>query len=263
MTLRRRLFLAVLAAVVASVALTVAVSAELTRRTAARNDAAGIARRADLLAGQARQRPSYIADDYSVGGVRVVVDRLAKMRMFVANPNRASNGQLTLDGKRYLYSYRRVGPRGLIVLRAPRSAAWRPFLRDLLLAGLVGSVLAAVISYLLARSIAGPVRRVADASRALAEGSSPEPLPVEGTAELASLARAFNEMAAQLSASREAERNFLLSVSHELKTPLAAIRGYAEGLDEGVFTGQEAAETIREEARRLERLVREIGRAHV
>ena len=257
-TLRRRLFVAVLAAVVASVALTVAIGAALTRRTAARNDAAGIARRADLLAGQARQRPSYIADDYTVGGVRVIVRRRADMDIFVPNPNRASDGTLEFAGRRYHYSYRLAGPRGLIVLRVPRSAAWVPFLRDLLLAGLVGSVLAAVISYLLARSIAGPIGRVAAASRALAEGSSPEPLPTAGSAELQSLARAFNEMAAQLAASREAERTFLLSVSHELKTPLTAIRGYAEGLADGAVSVDEAAETIGHEAERLERLVRDL-----
>ena len=51
-------------------------------------------------------------------------------------------------------------------------------------------------------------------------------------------------MAAQLAASREAERNFLLSVSHELKTPLTAIRGYAEGLADGAFEPDEAARTI-------------------
>ena len=113
---------------------------------------------------------------------------------------------------------------------AARPTAWHSFLRDLLLAGGVGAVLAGLISYLLARSIATPIGRVAQASRALAGGSSPDPLPVEGTAELASLARAFNDMAAQFAASRESEQNFLLSVSHELKTPLTAIRGYAEGL---------------------------------
>ena len=57
---------------------------------------------------------------------------------------------------------------------------------------------------------------------------------------------------------KEAERNFLLSVSHELKTPLTAIRGYAEALEDGAFTAEEAAATIREEARRLERLVRDL-----
>ena len=65
-------------------------------------------------------------------------------------------------------------------------------------------------------------------------------------------------MAAQLAASREAERDFLLSVSHELKTPLTAIRGYAEGLGEGVFDADEAARTITLEASRLERLVRDL-----
>ena len=55
-------------------------------------------------------------------------------------------------------------------------------------------------------------------------------MPVEGAAELATLAVAFNDLAAQLARAREAERNFLLSVSHELKTPLTAIRGYAEAV---------------------------------
>jgi two-component system OmpR family sensor kinase len=65
-------------------------------------------------------------------------------------------------------------------------------------------------------------------------------------------------MAAQLAESRDSERNFLLSVSHELKTPLTAIRGYAEGLSEGAFPPDEAARTILVEARRLERLVQDL-----
>jgi two-component system sensor histidine kinase BaeS len=139
-----------------------------------------------------------------------------------------------------------------------RSAEWRPFLRDLLLAALAGAVFAAGLSFLVARSIARPIRRVADATRAFAAEERHEPLPQEGATELASLARAFNDMAEQLSASREAERNFLLSVSHELKTPLTAIRGYAEGLADGAFGADEAARTIVLEAGRLERLVRDL-----
>src|SRR5205807_5594759 len=104
----------------------------------------------------------------------------------------------------------------------------------------------------------GPVRRVAEAARSLAGGRAPEPVPVEGSAELAQLAVAFNEMAEQLQRAREAERTFLLSVSHELKTPLTAIRAYAEGLAEGAVTVDEAACTIRREADRLERSVRDL-----
>jgi len=257
-TLRGRLFVAVLAAIVASVALTVAIGAGLTRRTAAHSTRANLAHRADLLAAEEQQQPSYIAEDYLADSVRVIVDRRAQMKRYV-QPDRPSNGTLSLGGKRYVYSYRPIGARGLLLLEnASRPTAWGAFLRDLLLAGGVGAVLAAAISFLLAGSIVRPIRRAAEAARALAEGTSPEPLPAQGTAELASLAQAFNEMAAQLSASREAERNFLLSVSHELKTPLTAIRGYAEGLADGAFTPRAAAETILLEARRLERLVRDL-----
>ncbi len=65
-------------------------------------------------------------------------------------------------------------------------------------------------------------------------------------------------MADELADSREAERAFLLSVSHELKTPLTAIRGYAEGLADGAFDADEAARVIGLEAGRLERLVRDL-----
>jgi two-component system sensor histidine kinase BaeS len=65
-------------------------------------------------------------------------------------------------------------------------------------------------------------------------------------------------MAEQLARAREAERSFLLSVSHELKTPLTAIRGYAEAAAEGAIPPDEAAETIVREAARLERLVRDL-----
>jgi two-component system sensor histidine kinase BaeS len=139
-----------------------------------------------------------------------------------------------------------------------RATAWRPFLVDLLLAALAGVAFAAVVSLLVARSIARPIRRVASATRAVAAGQSQEPLPTEGTTELAGLAEAFNQMTEQLAASREAERDFLLSVSHELKTPLTAIRGYSEGLADGAFEPGEAARVISLEAGRLERLVRDL-----
>jgi signal transduction histidine kinase len=83
-------------------------------------------------------------------------------------------------------------------------------------------------------------------------------VPIEGPTELATLAESFNDMAAKLARARAAERDFLLSVSHELKTPLTAIRGYAEGAAEGALDPRDAAATISREARRLERLVRDL-----
>ncbi len=83
-------------------------------------------------------------------------------------------------------------------------------------------------------------------------------VPAEGAAELVSLAESFNHMANELEHARDAERAFLLSVSHELKTPLTAVIGYAEGLADGTVDVDAAAATIAKEAARLDRLVRDI-----
>jgi two-component system sensor histidine kinase BaeS len=259
-SLRGRLFAATLAALALTLTLTIAIGAVLTRQQVGQAQAAALARQADNLAQSRRQSVSYVNSNTVDGGIRTIVSTRGDLSLYVPDPNQASNGTTTYDGARYIYSYRTIPARGLLLLRpaSAKAAAWHPFLGDLLLAALAGAILAAALSFVVARSIVRPVRRVAAASHALAAGETPTPLPEEGATELASLAQAFNEMAAQLAASRESERNFLLSVSHELKTPLTAIRGYAEGLGEGAFTSDEASTTILVEARRLERLVRDL-----
>ena len=259
MSLRARLFAATLAALALTLALTIAIGAVLTRRQVDRSQAASVARLADELALQRRENVNYKTEDQLSGSTRILIQPRASFVKLVPNVNRSSDGESTYLGKRQLYSYRTLPNRGLILLRpASLTSAWRPFLVDLLLAGLVGVLFAAAVSFFVARSIVRPIRRVADATRALAADERHDPLPTEGSSELVALARAFNQMTEQLEASREAERNFLLSVSHELKTPLTAIRGYAEGLADGAFEPDEAARTIALEAGRLERLVRDL-----
>ena len=74
--------------------------------------------------------------------------------------------------------------------------------------------------------------------------------------ELAVLARSINAMATELDRSRGLERQFLLSVSHDLRTPLTSIRGFAEAISDGAAPDHtKAAAVIAAEARRLERLV--------
>jgi two-component system sensor histidine kinase BaeS len=259
-SLRGRLFAATLAALALTLALTIGIGAVLTRRQVDRTQAASLARRADDLAEQRRQSPSYKRGESTFGEVLIIYDLRSHFSALVPDVNASTDGTTTYKGKRELYSYRTIPHLGLLLLRpaALGSSAWRPFLGDLVLAALVGVAFAALLSFALARSIARPIRRVADAARTLAAKERPEPLPPEGTRELAALSEAFNQMAVDLTASRDAERAFLLSVSHELKTPLTAIRGYAEGLADGAFEPAEAARTIEVEARRLERLVRDL-----
>jgi two-component system sensor histidine kinase BaeS len=81
----------------------------------------------------------------------------------------------------------------------------------------------------------------------------------DGTDEVAVLARSVNEMASTLEHSRDLERHFLLSVSHDLRTPLTSIRGYAEAIADGATAdAPRAAEIIVSESKRLERLVSDL-----
>ena len=116
----------------------------------------------------------------------------------------------------------------------------------------------------LARRLTRPLREAQAATRRIAAGDLTARVPVVGPAEstrgeadeLAALGRSINTMAASLERSRGLERQFLLSVSHDLRTPLTSVRGYAEALAEGRATDPaHAAEVILSEARRLERLV--------
>jgi two-component system sensor histidine kinase BaeS len=259
-SLRARLVLATLAALGITLALSLVIGAVLTRRQVDRSQASTLARLADDRAADRRQHVSYRRGNEQLGSILVMVQNRAAFAGIVPNVNRSSDGEVRYQGKEQLYSYRTIPQRGLIFLRpaSVKSAAWRPFLVDLLLAALAGAAIAAALSFLLARSIVQPLQRIVAATRALAADERHEPLELEGTTELASLAQAFNQMVEQLAASRDAERAFLLSVSHELKTPLTAIRGYAEGLAEGAFEPAEAARVIGTESGRLERLVRDL-----
>ena len=273
--LRRRLFFAIIVIVVLSIGVTFAVGLVLARRAVERANLDDLAHQADLLAERESQfdvlrpfstlkrlQPFLERQHQQIKIVRLnrpspylEGDDLADVRA-----RRPVEGLVTVGGETFLFAARNVQGQGFVLLRPkdPSFADYWPFLQGLLIACAIAAVLAAIGSFVTARAIARPVRRVAEASRSLAEGVSPDHVPVEGSAELALLATSFNEMAQQLRSAQEAERNFLLSVSHELKTPLTAIRGYAEGLDDGAFTPEEAADTIREEARRLERLVRDL-----
>src|SRR5581483_12273232 len=145
---------------------------------------------------------------------------------------RPAQGSIDVGGRHYLYAAHRGGARVIVLLRSTKLAAsdWRPFTLAFVVAALAGAGLAAVAAFLLAGAVARPIRRVAAASRRLAAGERHEPLPVEGPSEVASLAAAFNRMEEELAHAKDAERSFLLSVSHELKTPLASIRGHGEAL---------------------------------
>ena len=167
-SLRARLFAATLAALALTLALTIAIGAVLTRRQVDRSQAASLARRADDLAQQRRQHVNYVRDREVSGQVLILVQPRSVLASLVPDVGKSSDGETRYQGHRQLYSYRTIPRLGVLLLRPTslRSTAWRPFLVDLLLAALAGVVLAAVLSFVVARSIVRPIRRVAAATRA-------------------------------------------------------------------------------------------------
>jgi len=269
-SLRRRLFQAIVLVVVLCVGLTVAVGLVLTRRAVDRGALRDLSHQADLIVGSqqtgvvvtphfAELLPYFERQKETYLETAAVLPQSAQERLAHGKP---VDGSVRIHGEDLFFAARRVtGRKAPFVLLRPKSvttARWTPYVYSLLLAALVGGALAALVAFILARRIARPVHRVANASRSLARGERPDPVPVEGAAELATLATAFNDLAEQLARAREAERNFLLSVSHELKTPLTAIRGYAEAVQDGAIDAREAATTVAQEAARLERLVHDL-----
>ncbi len=121
---------------------------------------------------------------------------------------------------------------------------------------LVGAILVAAW---LARRFTAPIRMATATTTAIADGDFAARMPVEGNDELTALGDSINQMASELERGRAAEQQFLLSISHDLRTPLTAIGGYAEALRDGTATDTERVGSIlQNHAGRLERLVQDL-----
>ena len=126
------------------------------------------------------------------------------------------------------------------------------------IAGAVALLIAALVAWQLSRRMSRPLVEARDATARIAAGDlqSRVPLGDHDYSESTSLARSINEMAQSLEDARDRERHLLLSVSHDLRTPLTSIRGFAEAITDGaVEDTAQAAGVIIAESRRLERLV--------
>jgi two-component system sensor histidine kinase BaeS len=129
----------------------------------------------------------------------------------------------------------------------------------LLLSGGAATLVAVAVSLLVSARIVAPVRQMLAASRRIAAGHYAERVRAAGDDELALLAAEFNTMAAELEAVERRRVGLIGDVAHELRTPLATIEGYTEGVLDGVVAPSEETWTlIHDEVGRLKRLVSEL-----
>src|SRR6202158_5179582 len=109
------------------------------------------------------------------------------------------------------------------------------------------------------RRMTRPVGSLVEAAGRIESGGYSAQVPETGPPDMRSVARAFNAMSARLKASDQQRRSFLADVAHELRTPLAVIRGQAEAIADGVYPGDAShLAPILDATHALDRLVEDL-----
>ena len=121
-------------------------------------------------------------------------------------------------------------------------------------------VLTVIITFFATKKIAQPLNEIASTARQFARGDFSARVEDSGRRdEIGQLTQAFNTMADHLETSEKVRRDFIANISHELKTPMTVISGFAEGLSDGTIPPEKEKRylgVISSEARRLSRLVK-------
>ena len=107
--------------------------------------------------------------------------------------------------------------------------------RSIVSAGVIAVLLAGLFSLVLAQNLAKPLQILTKAARRMAAGQLEQRVIVAGSDEFGFLGQAFNEMAANLGQLEQLRRKAAADISHELRTPLTTIRGYVEGMRDGII----------------------------
>ena len=209
-------------------------------------------------------------------GVRILVFNLSREIVFDTNPNDPQipfprrnllnqSAQVALDSTRkaWLYAAGRMSDGRVLVVAAPRQRA--PVLSifadelfvPIVQGGVIALLLSLILAFILSRWVADPLQQVVLAAR---KYPSDEMIPVapRGPHEVQDLTRAFNSMVKRVHNSQQSQRDFVANVSHELKTPLTSIQGFAQAiLDDTADTPEarkQAAQIIYDKSGRMHRM---------
>lgn len=177
--------------------------------------------------------------------------------------NRDSQVALDAEGEAWLYTSSRLPNGSVLVVTAPRPRApalaifTDEFFAPIVQAGLIALALSLILAFALSRWVADPLQKVVAAARNY-PAQDAQPVEPRGPREVQDLTRAFNSMVARVHASQRSQRDFVANVSHELKTPLTSIQGFAQALlDDTADTPEarkQAAQVIYDEATRMHRM---------
>jgi signal transduction histidine kinase len=175
----------------------------------------------------------------------------------------------TRNNRVLLYTAIEAGRIGGQTIYVALAANERPLLAQLgevstgvFVAGGITMIFSLFVALLLARSIARPITHLTRATEAIARGQYDHRVPIKGGDEIGRLAASFNAMAEQVQRARQMEKDFVANVSHELKTPLTSIQGFAQAILDNTVQdiqgARRAAQTIFDETTRMARLVSDL-----
>lgn len=164
----------------------------------------------------------------------------------------------------WIYSIEQLDDNSKLLVASPRprisltNVFADDFLPLIMQSGVIALLLSLGVAFFVARWIADPLQKVV-----LAAGRMPSPdagpVDVSGPHEVQELTRAFNDMIDRTQASQRSQREFVANVSHELKTPLTSVQGFAQALLDGTAESEDArrqaAQIIYDEAGRMHRMV--------
>jgi two-component system, OmpR family, sensor kinase len=198
--------------------------------------------------------------------------RLAGLMPQLEGQTRTSGSTAAPDGANWSYAAAAIGrdvpggPLWLVLLAPVPGPVLGLFveLREGILAA-VGIALACsvLLAALVSRSVARPLHQMAQAAEAIAAGDFDQPLDIRKPQEVRTLAESLQTMAQQVKTSQQATRDLVVNISHDLRTPLTSVQGFAQALMEGAnrdeAARQHAAAVIYEEAGRMVRMVEQLG----
>lgn len=144
-------------------------------------------------------------------------------------------------------------------LSGPAQNFLRQFNLSLWQAGLIAGGVGVLLGLAIARGLTAPLGRLATAARRISQGDLNQRVPVSGSAEVADLARAFNEMTAGLQQAETLRRNMVADIAHELRTPLTVMQGNLQAILDDVYPLEKAEiAAVYDETLILSRLVNDL-----
>jgi two-component system OmpR family sensor kinase len=201
--------------------------------------------------------PSGVASGAAAGYLTTRDIRMLLRGAKLSVTRKAADGTVLVEAKRTKRG-------GAVVLATPIErveAATAQTQRRIALALALGVAIALVAGALLARWVATPLVETARTARRMAAGERGLRVQAHTPSEVADVGYALATLDAALATSESRQREFLLSISHELRTPITAVRGYAEALADELIGAHEVSsvgKTLVAETERLDRFVADL-----